>query len=146
MTDPVLRSFRSEDLVHIVGNHVEPYLISQALRGLSFTAEWNGQPIGCAGIMICWPGFGSCWLLASPLITEHRLWLIRIVRRVIAEISQALSLYRLEALAVSTPAQEYGRWLELIGFAREQDGCATSYTPKGLDMIRYQLVRRTDRG
>ena len=67
-------------------------------------------------------------------------------QRFIEAPTEAIAPHPYNAPIRSTPQPDNGRWLELIGFAREQDGCATSYTPKGLDMIRYQLVRRTDHG
>lgn len=143
MTKPVLREFRMQDVVEIVNRDGEQsaseIVAYQASAGPCFTAELDGVPIGCGGIVQQWPGVGICWMLLSKDIGNHGVWLTRVTKDFIARSVRVLKLHRLEATALVDSTRNQA-WLELLGFTKEQDGVARGYLPNKKSMVRYERV------
>lgn len=107
--------------------------------GPAFTGMVDDQIIGCAGVMLPWPGMGIAWVTVSPVaVLYHGYWMTRSCRRVLNDVVRAFNLHRLEAVALAD-SDTNQRWLELLGFVRE-DGRATAYLPDKRDVIRYERI------
>ena len=145
MTEPTLRSFQEADayvLRNRDGSFAGPeQVVAQARRGPAFTAEVDGRPIAAAGVVLLWPGVGSCWMIVSAELGPHGRWLTKMTRRFVTDIRRSLGLHRLEALALSTSDRNQ-RWLERVGFTKEVGGEARAYLPDRRSMIRYELIER----
>lgn len=115
-------------------------LAVQCQLGPAFTLELNGAILGCAGIMVAWPGVGMVWMIVSDEIDQWGLTMTRYVRQVIKDTVRNFNLHRLEASALCD-ATKYGRWLELLGFSRERDGIAHQYLPDRRSVCRYEWIR-----
>ena len=142
-TVPTVRSFRSSDAAQIMnrdGVQLElDAFLRQAEAGVSFTACVDGTPIGCAGVMILWPGVGSCWMVATDELVHHGLWMTRTVKRFLREMIRVYTLHRLEATSVNG---DNGRWLEALGFTSEVDGVARQFLSDRRNVVRYEWVSR----
>jgi len=144
--DPILRPFRPEDLRELLNRDGPQGLTEQAAReyvrrGPGFTAVVDGHILGAAGILLASPGVGVTWMTVREEINGHGVWLTRTVAAVLDDVARLARLHRLEAVALHESLRNQ-RWLEVLGFTREQDGVARAYTPDGRDMIRYERVRR----
>ncbi len=109
-------------------------------NGPAFTAIIDDKVIGCAGIVIPWPGMGIAWVVLDKAIEHHGVWMTRVIKHVIRDAMSGLGLYRLEAV-VLTDSVRNQRWIELLGFTRE-NGMAKNYMPDGHNVYRYELIRR----
>lgn len=117
----------------------------QATQGPAFTAVLDGQPIGCAGVVIPWPGVGQCWMVLSEAIDAHALWMYRQVRHILDGVVMAMGLHRLEAVSTMEEPRNM-RWLEGLGFTAEQGGVARKLLPDQRSMKRYEWIREADHG
>ena len=143
MTSPILREFKYEDAVAIInrdGTQGTPHIIAmQSDLGPCFTAEADGVPIGCGGIIQLWPGVGVCWMVLSEDIGKHGIWLTKTTKEFIRRSIEIMQLHRLEATALTDSTRNQS-WLELLGFTRERDGIAQLYLPTKQSMVRYEMV------
>ena len=144
MSCPILRPFRSEDAVAVVsrdGDHgLSQTVVAQAQSGLAFTAEVDGVPIGCGGIVMPWPGLAMCWMLLGRDICRYPTWMMRTVRRMLADLERSQGPLRFEAVALeSSPRNQ--RWLAHLGFTVERHGRAAAYLPGSMAVIRYERVK-----
>ena len=144
MPIPLLRPFRPEDAKRVLNRDGEHGLarsvVAQARSGLAFTAEVDGVPIGCGGIVMPWPGLAMCWMLLGDEICHYPKWVMRVVTRMLDDLDRAYGPLRCEAIALeSSPRNQ--RWLEHLGFTVEQRGRAASYLPGALSVIRYERVK-----
>ena len=114
-------------------------LIAEHHNGPAVTGMVDGRVIGCAGLALQWPGMATAWMLLSPEIGEHGIWMTRMTRRMLRDWTRAYDLHRVEAVSLQSSRRNQ-EWLEALGFARERDGIARAYTPDRRDMARYELV------
>ena len=144
MASPLLRPFRPSDLESLVcrdGEHgLSRNVVAQAAAGIALTAEVDGVPIGCGGLIVPWEGCGMCWMLLGESICRYPVWLTRTVRHLLTEAEQDYRLHRLEAIALIDSGRNQ-HWLELLGFTTEKDGCARAYLPAKLSVVRYERVK-----
>ena len=144
MSCPVLRPFSPHDLEMLVnrdGDHdLSTTILAQARSGIALTAEVDGVPIGCGGLVIPWDGMGLCWMLLGESICRYPVWLTRTVRRLLHDVERACDLQRVEALVLES-APRNQRWLEQLGFTTEREGLARAYLPGHLNVIRYERVK-----
>ena len=106
--------------------------------GPAFTAIAGESMLGCAGVVIPWPGMGIAWVSMGAAALRYPLWVTRTVRRVLQDITRAHRLHRLEACVLAGSAVNR-QWIEAIGFTRE-NGRARSYTADRQDAVRYEWV------
>jgi hypothetical protein len=106
----------------------------------AYTGMYGDEVLGCAGIMIPWPGMGMVWLTMSPTAAlKFKIWLTKTCKRVIDDVIRSHNLYRLEALVLEDiPTNQ--RWIEHLGFTVEQNGRAANYLPDKRSMIRYERI------
>lgn len=105
----------------------------------AYTGMWNGQILGCAGVMLPWPGMGIAWVTISPLAaTKFKIWMTRTCRRVLDDVVRSFKLHRVEAIALEGSLVNQ-QWVEAMGFTRE-NGHATAYLPDKRNIIRYERI------
>jgi hypothetical protein len=132
VANPILRPFRASDATSIVnqdGPQVSP----------AFTAEVDGAPIGCAGLVLLWPGVGSAWMVLSAESTHHGFWLTRTVKAFLKDMEVRYSLHRIDAVALEESSKNQA-WLEALGFHVEP-GRATAYLSDRRSVIRYERIK-----
>jgi hypothetical protein len=144
IAQPVLRPFRASDLDVIVNRDGEQIpkgvMLAQALAGPAFTAMLDKTPIGCAGMIIPWPGLGMTWMVLSEEIGNHGLWMYRTVRVFLDDMVRRHQLHRVEGVAlVDTPRNQ--SWHEGLGFHVEQHGVARKFLADGRSVVRYEWVK-----
>lgn len=102
--------------------------------GPAWTGFYNGQIIGCCGLLLLWPGVAEAWLVTGELCNQYRLSFHRAVKRGLAQVCRDLGLWRLQA-AVHKEHYVSRLWVERLGFAFE--GFMPRYGPDGADYVRF---------
>lgn len=106
--------------------------------GPAFTAIADDNTIlGCAGIIIVWPGVALAWTVFSKDIVPHMTFVTFKIRRILRDIKRALGLHRIEIGVVEGGSE---RWVELLGFKKEENGRARSYTHDRQNIMRYEIT------
>ncbi len=141
---PTVRAFRSEDLAAIVnrdGQQIpQAVLMQQACAGPAWTAVVDDRPIGCAGVVMPWPGVGMAWMVLSEEIERHGIWLCKTVVAFLSETVNRHGLHRVEAVAlVDSPRNQ--RWLSRMGFHVEQHGVARHFLADCRSVVRYEWIK-----
>ena len=95
--------------------------------------------LGCAGLILPWPGMGLAWMIISEEAGKHGFWMTKMVRYFLDDIIRCYGLHRIEA-AVLVDNERNQRWIERLGFTRE-NGRARAYTQDRRDAIRYEWVK-----
>jgi len=144
MPHPTLIPFKAEHLSLVVNRDTteqEPWALAQIKQdsGPALTGLYGEIILGCAGLILPWPGMGVAWMVLSEQIGGHGLWMTRMVRRFLDDASRNFHLHRVEALALADNTRNQ-HWIERLGFTRE-NGKARQYTPGRQDMIRYERVK-----
>lgn len=144
VTQPVLRPFRVDDVDMILNRDGQQVtsaaILEQAQHGPAMTAEVDGAPIACAGLVLPWPGIGMAWMVLSDEMSEHGVWLTRTVRNFLRDSIRTYDLHRLEAVAVEGMTRNH-RWLTSLGFTSEKDGTARQFLADRRNVVRYEWVR-----
>jgi hypothetical protein len=144
---PIIRHFESADVQRILnrdGGQVPPQtILEQAACGPAWTAVLDGQPLGCGGLVLPWPGVGIAWMVLSEEIHQHPLWLTRTVKQFLVDMTRIHHLHRVEAVALEE-SETNQAWLKRLGFTREEHGRATAYLSDQRTMIRYERVKEYD--
>ena len=144
MGQPILRPFRPVDATLVANRDgalgIPHAVVAQAQSGLAYTAEVDGVPIGCGGVMLPWPGLALCWMLLGQDMCHYPKWTLRVVRRMLEDVDRAYGPLRFEALALDANTRNQ-RWLEHLGFTREHNGRARAYLPNQTSVVRYERVR-----
>lgn len=141
---PIIRHFEAADVEKILnrdGGQVPPQtILEQAALGPAWTAVLDGQPLGCGGLVLPWPGVGIAWMVLSDEMLTHPLWLTRTVKRFLVDMTRIHHLHRVEAVALEESLTNQ-RWIEALGFHVEQHGRARAYLSDQRTMIRYERVQ-----
>ena len=141
---PGLIPFRAEHLLAFVNRDGEANFARGALdkerRGPAFTAILDNRILGCAGVQLMWAGFGIAWAVFSKEMFDFPLWTTRTVRNCLRDIINAFELHRVEVVVLVDHNVNIA-WATALGFRRENNGIARSYTPHRDDTIRYELVK-----
>jgi len=143
MNPPKLIPFRAIHLQGLVNRdtaHQEPWTLAveKQQSGPAFTGVLGDTILGCAGVVIPWPGVGLAWMVLSEQIGDHAIWMTRMVKHFLNDIRRGYALHRLEAV-VLLENERNQRWIEALGFTRE-NGKAREYTSAREHVIRYELV------
>lgn len=141
---PTIRPFEADDLLVVLNRDgcqvPHETVVQQAAGGPAWTAVIDGQPAGCGGLVLPWPGIGMCWLVVSDELITYRLWLTRTVGKFLINTIRAYELHRVEAVALDE-SQRNQDWLELIGFTREEHGRARAFLSDRRTVVRYEWVK-----
>lgn len=144
MPNPVLIPFRAEHLTGLLnrdGGLREPWSLAiEKQHGPAMTGILSETILGCAGVVLPWPGVGLAWMVLGEQVGEHGIWMTRMVRRFLDDVIRCHNLHRIEAVVLADNYRNQ-RWIERLGFTRE-NGCARAYTQNQRDAIRYEWVRR----
>jgi hypothetical protein len=89
---PTIRPFEPSDLDYILnrdGAQITPEAIcAQASTGPAFTAVLGDRPLGCAGLVLPWPGIGMAWMvLSDELVALYPIWLSKTVDRFLEDMA-----------------------------------------------------------
>ena len=88
--------------------------------GPSWTITNSDSVIGCAGVLTRMPkGMGAVWMSLSSDVAKHGVWLTRIVRRALRDVSLVYGIKQLETV-VLVDNKRNQRWIESLGFKREE--------------------------
>lgn len=143
MPNPVLVPFQAEHLRYLINRDTgicDPWAMAlQKMSGPALTAIDDGVVIGCAGIVVAWPGVGMAWMVLDAHIDQHGAWMTKMVRRFLNDAINYYRLHRIEAVVFADNSRNQ-RWIERLGFTRE-NGSARAYTQDQRDMIRYEWVK-----
>lgn len=105
----------------------------------AYTGMVDESILGCAGVMLPWRGVGIVWLTMSPVAAiKFKVWMTKTCRRVLADVTRAFDLHRLEAIVLEDNVTNQ-RWVEAMGFGRE-NGIARNYLPDKRGVIRYERL------
>lgn len=144
MIEPRLIPFRAEHLLAF-SNRDTPVREEIALAikkeqgGPAFTGLAGETIFGCGGVVIMWAGVGAAWITLSEAAAVYRIWMTRMVKRIMRDIMRAHGLHRLEA-TVREDSTINKRWIEALGF-RPEGGIAHAYTQDRQDATRYEFLR-----
>lgn len=111
---------------------------STAGAGPAWTAVVAGEPVGCGGVVLLWPGVGEAWSFAGDATSRTGLAFHRAVATGLEQIAGDHRLHRIQA-ACHANHNQGRRWLALLGF--KEEGLMQHYGPQGHDFIRYAKVR-----
>jgi hypothetical protein len=142
MVNLKLIPFKAEHLaifIHRDSDYMESVqnMLDKERRGPAFTAVCDDMIVGCAGVIIQWPGVGVAWAVFSQNIFKYPIWVTRNVRVALRDFIRAYQLHRVEMVVLP----QHVRWAEALGFSRE-NGLARCYTVAQQDVIRYELVEK----
>ena len=143
MPRPQIVPFRAEHLCGLTNrdtvrqDHIS-LALEKELGGPAFTGLIGETILGCAGLVIPWPGVGIGWMVLSEGIGSHRLWMTRMVKRFLYDATWIYRLHRIEAVVLADNLRNQ-QWIESLGFSRE-NGAARRYTSDGADVIRYERL------
>lgn len=142
---PKLIPFKAEHLMAFVNRDTWTQSdwrgVLEKERNPSFTAVADDlfqTVIGCAGVIIIWPGVGIAWMNLSKEIESHGIWMTRTVKHILRDITRSFNLHRIEAVVLADNERNT-KWIRLLGFTRE-NGTARKYTQDKMDSVRYELV------
>lgn len=143
MTEPVLVPFKMEHLAHFEdrdkwGRGDWRVAYNKEVMGPSFSALVENRIIACAGIVLPWPGMGTCWATFGEEAARYPVWLSRTCRRVLECTIKSCGLHRIEAVALQNNERNR-KWLEMLGF-RHEWGVARMYTPDQQPVVRYERL------
>jgi hypothetical protein len=111
---------------------------NKEVMGPAYSAVVNDRVVACAGIVIPWPGMGSCWATFGEEAAKYPIWLTRTCRRIIADVVRCCGVRRLEAVVLQENLRNR-EWLELLGFDPE-GRVARMYTSDQRNVVRYERL------
>jgi hypothetical protein len=117
-------------------------MIRQMRSGPAFAADVDGIVLGCAGIVLPWPGVGMAWMCLAKEAGRYGIWLTRTTRRILHDLIRVHQLHRVEVIALQESERNLA-WLKILGFMREIDGRATAYFTDRRSVIRFERIERT---
>lgn len=144
MPSPMVIPFKAEHLTALVNRDSqqrEPWAlaIEKQQGGPALTGMLDDRVLGCAGLILPWPGVGLAWMVLSEQIGDHGLWMTKMVKRFLDDVIRCHGLHRLEAVVLAENTRNR-QWIERLGFTQE-NGYARAYTQDQRDVIRYEWVR-----
>jgi hypothetical protein len=105
---------------------------------MSFTGVAEQGLVCCAGINPLWEGVGEAWVIASSLLHENRMAVVRATKRLLWQMITHQNFWRVQA-CVRTDWPEAMRYAEFFGMQNE--GVMKRYGPDGSDYYRYAWVK-----
>lgn len=100
--------------------------------GQAWTAEVDGAPICCAGLMPVWDGRAYAWALLSKNSGKYMVPLTRAIRSRLS-----VAGFRRVEMAVDSTFGAGCRWAGLLGFRLETPFPMRAYLPNGRDAYLY---------
>ncbi len=106
--------------------------------GTSYSAFVGDTLLGCGGIQILWKGVGEGWVLFSSEVTNHKIAIYRIVKKLLEKMIKENNLYRVQA-HVRCDFGAALNFVEQLGFTVE--GRMRQFNPDKADSFLYGLIR-----
>jgi len=140
---PYLVPFRADHMLSFVNRDssiLEEMRVAtrKEVGGPAFTAIFDGNIIGCAGVMLLWPGVGEAWVAFDKNVEKHGVWMTRTVRYILRDIIKGCRLHRVEAVVLTENTRNL-RGIRKLGFTRENN-CARQYTRDKKDVVRFEFL------
>jgi len=136
--------YLAEHLVKMKEDHpflevggVETYARTIEREHMAYTAMEDGKPIGCAGVLPCWPGMGEAWAHLTPRLQKHPLALQRAVKQCLPKIRTMGGFHRIQS-HVLVGFEAGVRWVETMGFQFE--GICKKYGPDKKDYYQFAIT------
>lgn len=79
------------------------------------------------------------WMVLSGAISPHWRWMAKTTKQFLVVFVRVHGLHRVEASALDESSVNQ-RWLEWLGFTREQHGIARQYLVDKRSMVRYEWI------
>jgi RimJ/RimL family protein N-acetyltransferase len=134
---------RAEESLRHLGNLGDQWTQYERM-GPAWTLRVDGQIVGCAGLIFMWPKptpkVAHAWLLPSPTMHQYPRTVVEAIVTRLRELIDEYGLVRVQ-LEVQADFMIGHRFVQWLGFTREQDGVARRYGPANEDFVRYELVR-----
>ena len=138
MSNYTVREFQSADAIYFpefTALGIDPTKVPQPAA----TGLYQGDPVGCAGIVVIRPGLGEGWIMVRQPVNGHGVWITRTIWGLLDRWQAEGKLRRVQATA-SEKNPKAIRLLELLGFKRE--GLLEAYRPDGSNSWMYARIRR----
>jgi hypothetical protein len=149
MGEVEIREYRPTDYIRInrrefdkkiFSNIPNPMVAAYNLaRGPSFTGVYEGEIVGCGGVILFWKGVGEAWLITSPLVDKFRLTFAKTIHRKLEELIKSLDLERVQAI-VDAEFKTGQKFIERMGFINETPSGMKKYIG-GRTFYRYALIK-----
>lgn len=95
----------------------------------------DSKPIAVFGLVPLWNGVGECWMLGSPDLSNHKLSLIKILRKFTDHLLTS-GLHRVQIYVNDTTAGH--KWAKILGFTYE--GTLRKHSIEGNDNSIYSKI------
>lgn len=131
--------FTPEALASYDRNNLERIWQQYETVGPAWTMWVGEEVVGCAGLMLLWPGRAHAWLLPSVLLAQYPK---TVVKSIVQQLRQAITELQLVRIQCDVQADfRIGRRLvEWLGF--EQEGpVMLRYGPHDEDFCRYVIIQ-----
>ena len=143
MTRPYLVPFKAEHMLEFVNRDTNTraefaYALTRERGGPAFTARVGEDILGCAGVILQWPGVGYVWVALDKRAAQYGVWITRTVRHILNDVIRIFNLHRVEAVVLSDDLTNL-RWIQTLGFKIEND-IAQMYTTDKRDVVRFELI------
>jgi hypothetical protein len=102
--------------------------------GLAWTAEHDGDVIGCGGLAPQWENRAILWALIGQNAGEHFVKIHRETKKFIT-----LAPYRRIEAQVDVGFEPGIRWMKMLGF--ELEAYKRAFRPDGADMLEFVRIR-----
>jgi RimJ/RimL family protein N-acetyltransferase len=143
-----LRPYRAQDALSMTLNAqgrsaIEgiPYLEESfrlyETKGPAWTLWVDGRVIGCAGVMLLWPGVAHAWMLASPWLPRYPKTVVRAIQDGLARIIAEHGLVRIQA-EVEATFTTGRRFARVLGF--QEEGTMPKFGPTRQTYVRVAWV------
>lgn len=106
--------------------------------GYAWTGIADEKIVFCGGVYPAWAKCGTAWMLSSVITEQHKIFLHRSIKKIIADAIDILKLHRLEITVVEGHTKGC-KWAERLGFINE--GLMKKYDSHGNNYWRYAIVR-----
>lgn len=143
MSKPFVIPFKATHLLSFVNRDTDMLVYMRdatrkELAGPAYTGVYNDKVIGCAGVMLLWPGVGEAWVALDKDIEKHGLWMTRVIKHIFRDIIVGCRLHRVEAVVLADNDRNL-KWIRTLGFGRE-NGTARQYTSDKKDVVRFEFL------
>jgi hypothetical protein len=129
------RAFEAKEML-LLGNIRER--AQEYLRyGPAFTGVDGDQIVGCAGLVVLWPGVAEAWAVSTHLWPSRAKSVHKAILHGLRELSFTMGLWRIQTAIHGNHEVSY-RWLLRMGFKDEGD--MPGYGPDGVTYLRMALI------
>jgi hypothetical protein len=126
--------------IYLGAEWMDTYLDYLPLAGPAYTGLLNDKIVGCAGIMLLWPGVAEAWMLVDHYMDRYPVELHKTMKTALTIMSDKLKLHRLQAMVSDDSPAIWKKWMSRLGFCSE--GVCAQFGPNREDFERFAKVWR----